>query len=70
MMKAFDGDYEMFHRCRIEARKKIIENKDLRDPVQIQEKIYVGEEAKDFLESNVIQGNLQENGNYRFKIRR
>jgi hypothetical protein len=36
MMKAFPGDYEMFHRSRIEARKKIIESKGLRDPVEIQ----------------------------------
>ena len=36
MMKTFDGDYQMFHQSRIEARKKILENKDLNDPVQIQ----------------------------------
>lgn len=33
MMKTFEGDYEMFHRCRIDARKKILESKDLTDPV-------------------------------------
>ena len=36
MMKTYTGDYEMFHRSRIEARKKILESKDLTDPVQIQ----------------------------------
>lgn len=35
MMKVFDGDYEMFHRSRIEARTKILENKDLKDVTQI-----------------------------------
>jgi hypothetical protein len=35
-MKAFVGDYNMFHQCRIDARKKIKENADLRDPVEIQ----------------------------------
>ena len=69
-MKTFDGDYEMFHRARIEARKQIKQHKDLTDPVQIQEKIFIGEETRDFFESNVIQGNLQESGNYRFKIRK
>ena len=49
----------MFHQCRLEARKKIIENGDLRDPVDIQEKIFFGEEVRDFLEVNVMQGNLQ-----------
>lgn len=36
MMKSFAGDYNMFHQSRIEARKKIIESADLRDPVEIQ----------------------------------
>jgi len=55
MMKTFDGDYTMFHRCRLEARQKILENKDLTDDIEIQEKIFFGEEARDFLASNVIQ---------------
>ena len=59
MMKTFTGDYNMFHQCRLEARKKIIENGHLRDPVDIQEKIFFGEEVRDFLEVNVMQGNLQ-----------
>lgn len=70
MMKTFDGDYEMFHKSRIEARNKIKENKDLTDPVQIQEKIFFGEEIREFLETSVLQGKLQENGNYRFKARK
>ena len=49
MMKTFVGDTVMFHRCRIDARKKIIESADLRDPVEIQEKIFFGEEARDTL---------------------
>lgn len=35
MMKAFPKDYEMFHRCRLECRKKIVENKDETDPIKI-----------------------------------
>lgn len=49
MMITFNGDYEMFHMGRIEARKKIMESKDLKDPVEIQEKIFFGEESRDFL---------------------
>jgi hypothetical protein len=33
MMKTFVADYNMFHQTRIEARKKIMENSALRDPV-------------------------------------
>ena len=33
MMKTFVGDSVMFHRCRIDARKKIMESSHLRDPV-------------------------------------
>lgn len=42
MMKVFDGDYEMFHKSRIEARVKILQNKSLTDPVEIQDKIFFG----------------------------
>ena len=69
MMKTFTGDYNMFHQSRIEARKKIMESAELRDPVEIQEKIFFGEEVRDFLEVNLMQGTLQESGNYRFKAR-
>jgi hypothetical protein len=37
--------------------------------VEIQEKIFFGEEVRDFFEVNVMQGTLQESGNYRFKAR-
>lgn len=36
MMKSFTGDYNMFHQSRLEARKKITESAELRDPVDIQ----------------------------------
>jgi complex III assembly factor LYRM7 len=69
MMNSFKGDFEMFHRCRLEARKKIIENSKEQDPIQVQNKIFFGEEVREFLDTNMIQGKLQENGNYRFKAR-
>lgn len=34
-MKTFDKDVVMFHRVRIEARKKIMENAHEQDPVKI-----------------------------------
>jgi complex III assembly factor LYRM7 len=36
MMITFKGDYEMFHRVRLEAKQKIRENKELKDELQIQ----------------------------------
>lgn len=42
----------------------------MKDPVEIQNKIFFGEEIKDFLETSVIPGRLQESGNYRFKVRK
>ena len=35
MMKTFDKDPEMFHRCRIDARKKIMEHSKEENPVKI-----------------------------------
>ncbi len=52
------------------------ENSRLTDPVEIQNAIFFGEEARDFLETNIIQvdssqqGTLGPSGNYRFKPRR
>lgn len=69
MMTSFTSDVEMFHRCRIEARNKIIENKAESDIVKIQNQIFFGEEARDFLKTNIIQGIAQTNGNYRFKAK-
>ena len=40
MMTVFDGDYEMFHRVRLEVRKEIEKHKDERDPMTINELLY------------------------------
>ena len=56
MMQSFSGDYEMFHRCRIETRKKILEHQAETDVVQIHNHIFLGEEAREFMEKNIIQG--------------
>ena len=55
MMKSFPGDYTMFHESRLEARKKINENKDEKDPIKLQEHLFFGEEIKDFLLNNLMQ---------------
>lgn len=69
MMKVFEGDYRMFHQCRLEARAKILENKNLTDPVEIQNKVFFGEEVRDFLQVNLMQGKQNEKGQIRLKAR-
>jgi len=71
MMKTFVGDYNMFHRVRLEARRKILENKDETDEIKIQKLIFFGEETRDFLEKNLIQANMQkDSGRYRLNVRK
>ncbi|CAD8104078.1 unnamed protein product [Paramecium sonneborni] len=67
MMKTFNGDPEMFHRVRIECRNKIKENANETDQIKIQNHIFFGEEAREFLENHLISGKLMPNGRYRFK---
>lgn len=55
MMKGFPGDYVMFHKCRIECKKKILENKEETDPIKIQDLIFFGEEIRDMIETNLMQ---------------
>lgn len=81
--KVFAGDARMIGGVLAEARRlpaspglKMAENSRLTDPVEIQNAIFFGEEARDFLETNIIQvgatqqGTLGASGNYRFKPRR
>mmetsp|Transcript_4759 Transcript_4759/g.5198 ORF Transcript_4759/g.5198 Transcript_4759/m.5198 type:complete len:118 (-) Transcript_4759:67-420(-) len=70
MMRTFDGDVEMFHKVRLEARREILKNKDEKDEVKVQNFIFYGEEIRDFLDVNLIQGNIQPSGHYRLKVRK
>lgn len=40
MMDVFDGDYEMFHRARLEVRQSIEEKKTVTDPKEINELLF------------------------------
>lgn len=59
----------MFHVARIEVRKSIEINKDERDLAKINEFLFQYEEARRVLAEKVIQGNLQGDDNYRWKVR-
>lgn len=54
LMTVFDNDYNNFHKTRLEAKKMIKENAHLRDEMKILDKIYEGEEAREFLLKNIM----------------
>ncbi len=55
MQIVFAGDFEMFHKCRIEIRKSIVEAKDETDPAKINELLFQYEETRRILMQNVVQ---------------
>lgn len=68
-MTVFQGDYEMFHKARIEVRRSIELHKDERDVSKINDLLFQYEESRRTLLKSVVQGNLQEDGSYRWKVR-
>ncbi len=55
MQVVFAGDFDMFHRCRIEIRNSIIQQKDEKDPAKINELLFQYEETRRILLQNVVQ---------------
>ena len=53
MMRVFDGDFEMFHRARIEVRRSVEDQKDLRNVSEINELLFQYEESRRILLKNV-----------------
>jgi hypothetical protein len=45
----------MFHKCRIEIRKSIVDAKDETDPAKINELLFQYEETRRILMQNVVQ---------------
>jgi len=70
MQTVFHGDYEMFHKARIEMRRSIEAQSEERDPAKVAELLFQYEETRRILLQGVVQGNLQEDGTYRWKIRK
>jgi complex III assembly factor LYRM7 len=54
MMVVFKGDPDMFHRCRMEVRKSIVDAKDEKDPAKINELLFQYEETRRMLLQNVV----------------
>jgi len=55
LMVVFKGDYEMFHRSRLEIRRSIIDLKDEQDPLRVNEALFQFEEGRRALLQNVVQ---------------
>ena len=49
MQVVFAGDFEMFHKCRLEIRRSIILTKDERDVAKINELLFQYEETRRIL---------------------
>ena len=60
----------MFHKARIEMRKSIEQQRDIKDPAKVNELLFQYEETRRILLQGVVQGNLQEDGTYRWKVRK
>jgi hypothetical protein len=53
MMRVFDGDYEMFHKARIEVRQSIETQKDMRSVSEVNETLFQYEESRRLLLKSV-----------------
>lgn len=49
MQIVFKGDFEMFHRCRLEVRRSIDSQREERDPAKINEMLFQYEETRRIL---------------------
>ncbi len=70
MMRVFKGDYEAFHRIRIQARKEILKNSEITTQAELNQKLFEAEEARNLLLTQLMQGVLQDEGHYRWVVRR
>lgn len=68
-MTVFKDDYEMFHRARIEFRRSIESTAEERDLAKVNDLLFQYEETRRTLLQKVVQGNIQQDGSYRWKVR-
>lgn len=69
LMEVFSGDYTNFHRMRIAIRREIEKNSSITDNKDLRQKIFDLEEARNTINTSLIQGKLQEGEFYRYKAR-
>ena len=66
----FKTDARAFNMMKQELKVKTLEFKDLRDEIEIQNKIFFGEEVIDILDQQLMVGLKQESGAYRYTVKR
>lgn len=62
--RLFAGDEKALDASLVEIRSHFDSNKNATDEKEIQKRIRDGEEARDFLTMNVLQGKMNERGNF------
>ena len=54
MMRVFEGDYEMFHRARIEVRRSIEDHSHIVDQAEVNKLLFDYEESRRILLKHVV----------------
>ena len=67
--RLFAGDKKALDASLIEIRSHFYSNKNATDEKEIQKRIRDGEEARDFLTMNVLQGKMNERGNFETSLK-
>ena len=65
----FHGDEKALQASAIEIRSHFDQNKDITDAEEIRKRIKDGREAEMFLTTNVLQGKMNERGNFETKLK-
>ena len=67
--RLFAGDEKALDASLVEIRSHFDSNKNATDEKEIQKRIRDGEEARDFLTMNVLQGKMNERGNFETSLK-
>ncbi|CDW83352.1 UNKNOWN [Stylonychia lemnae] len=57
-------------KCRIQIRRSILDQREETDPAKVNELLFQFEETRRMLLQQVVQGNAQPDGTYRWKVRK
>ena len=68
-VRLFAGDKKALDASLVEIRSHFYSNKNATDEKEIQKRIRDGEEARDFLMMNVLQGKMNERGNFETSLK-
>ena len=66
----FKNDSRALQMMNQELKTKTQENKDLNDEIEVQNKIFFGEEVLDIFKQQVMQGQIKDDGKVRYKAKK